>query len=233
MARDLQTELRLYNTLSGRKEPFRPRDPPRVTMFVCGPTVQAPMHLGHARTYVFYDALTRYLRHLGFEVYFLMNLTDIDETITKEARKAGEDPLAYASRMGASHISDLKALRVTSVSRFDPVSGHVDEMIRQVEALLAGGHAYEAGGWGYFDTTKFPRWGRLSHLSKRDLSLRPLELSPKKRSLNDFALWRPEELVEGRWESPWGVGSPGWHIQDTAVTIPTLGPHLDINVCAN
>ena len=225
----MKGRLRLYNTMSGKKEPFRPRAPPRVTMFVCGPTVQAPMHLGHARTYIFYDALARYLRHLGFDVFFLMNVTDIDETISRAAKGAGEDPLGYSARMSASFVSDMKLLDIRSVSRFEPVSRHIDEMIAQVASLIGKGCAYEAGGWVYYDTTKFRRWGRLSHLSKGELALRPLELSPRKRNLNDFALWRPELLVDGLWESPWGLGSPGWHIQDTAVTVPILGPQYDIH----
>ena len=221
--------LALYNTMSGRKEPFRPRNPPHVSMFVCGPTVQAPMHLGHARTYIFYDALVRYLRHLGFDVFFLMNITDIDETITEAARRVGEEPLEYSGRMSASFLSDMKALNIDAVTRFEPVSAHVEEMIGQVESLVARGFAYQAGGWVYYDTAKFRRWGRLSHQSKRELALRPLELSPKKRNLNDFALWRPETLVDGRWKSPWGLGSPGWHIQDTAVTVTILGAQYDIH----
>ena len=225
----MQPRLVLYNTMSGRKEPVRPPAPPRVTMFVCGPTVQAPMHLGHARTYIFYDALARYLRHLGFDVFFLMNITDVDEAITRAARLSREDPLEFASRMSASFISDMGALGIETVTRFEPVSAHIEEMVRQVESLLEKGLAYEAGGWVYYDTTKFRRWGRLAHLSKRELALRPLELSPRKRSLNDFALWRPETLVDGRWRSPWGEGSPGWHIQDTAVTIPILGEQYDLH----
>jgi len=225
----LEAKISLYNTMSAKKEPLRPRDPPRVTMFVCGPTVQAPMHLGHARTYIFYDALSRYLRHNGYHVEYLMNITDVDETITSAALKAHQDPLEYSARVGASFLADIKRLNIGTVSNFESVSNHVEEMIRQVALLIDKGFAYEAGGWVYFDTKRFTRFGRLSHQSKQDLALRPLELSRKKRNLNDFGLWRPEVLVEGRWESPWGLGSPGWHVQDTAVTIPSLGPQYDIH----
>jgi cysteinyl-tRNA synthetase len=225
----LEVKLFLYNTMSAKKELFRPRAPPRVTMFVCGPTVQAPMHLGHARTYIFYDALARYLGHLGYHVEYLMNITDVDETITAAAGKAHQDPLQYSARLGASFLADFKRLNIATISNFESVSNHVDEMIRQVALLIDKGFAYEARGWVYFDTKRFPRFGRLSHQSKQDLALRPLELSPEKRNLNDFALWRPEVLLEGRWKSPWGLGSPGWHVQDTAVTIPSLGPQYDIH----
>lgn len=221
--------LSLFNTMSGRKEIFRPLNPPRVTLFTCGPTVQSRIHLGHARTYMFYDALSRYLAYLGYDIFFLMNITDFDETITRAAGTAHAEPLEYSRTMSSVFLDDLKRLKVDRVSRFEPVSGHVDQMIDQIGALLRKGFAYRAGGWVYFDTSKFPAWGKLSHQSKRDLALRPLELSPLKRNLTDFGLWRPEELVEGRWASPWGLGSPGWHIQDTAVTLPILGPQYDIH----
>jgi cysteinyl-tRNA synthetase len=225
----LKRELALYDTMAGKKIPFRPASPPRVSMFVCGPTVQSEIHVGNARTYIFFDALARYLKHLGFEVTYLMNITDIDEQVSLAAAKAGEDPIGYSGRMIVAMRDDFKRLRLDMVSRFEPVSHHVEEAIRQTESLIDKGYAYVAGDWVYFDTSKFSRWGRLSHQSKQDLSLRPLELSPRKRSLNDFALWRPEVLIESRWRSPWGLGSPGWHIQDTAVTIPILGPQYDIH----
>jgi len=225
----LRNPLVLFDTMSGRKKVFRPHRPPLVTMFVCGPTVQSRMHLGHARTYIFYDALARYLGYLGYDVIFLMNITDIDETITKAARKENADPLDFSRRMSSLFLENLRQLKVVSISRVEPVSKRVDEMVSQIQSLLEKGYAYRAGGWVYFDTSKFGRWGRLSHQSKRDLSLRPLELSPAKRNLTDFGLWRPEILIEGRWRSPFGLGSPGWHIQDTAVTLPIFGPQYDIH----
>jgi cysteinyl-tRNA synthetase len=185
--------------------------------------------LGHARTYVFYDALARYLGHLGYDVTFLMNITDIDETITKAAHRENAEPLDFSRHMSVIFLEDLRRLKVMAVSRFEPVSKHIGEMVAQIQSLMEKGYAYKAGGWVYFDTSRFRRWGRLSHQSKRDLSLRPLELSPAKRNLTDFGLWRPEELVKGRWRSPFGLGSPGWHIQDTAVTLPIFGPQYDIH----
>ena len=225
----MRSSLLLFDTMSGRKEVFRPLRPPVVTMFVCGPTVQSRMHLGHARTYIFYDALARYLDYLGYDVTFVMNITDIDESITKAARKENADPLDFSRRMSSLFLNDLRRLKVTTVSRIEPVSRHIGEMVAQVHSLLEKGYAYQAGGWVYFDTSKFRRWGSLSHQSKRDLSLRPLELSPAKKNLTDFGLWRPEELIRGKWRSPFGLGSPGWHIQDTAVTLPIFGPQYDIH----
>jgi cysteinyl-tRNA synthetase len=225
----LKAKLRLYDTMAGKKIPFRPARPPYVSMFVCGPTVQSEIHVGNARTYVFFDALARYLKHLGFEVRHLMNVTDIDEKVTQAAARAGEDPLRYSERMISRLKDDLGSLKLSTVSRLEPVSHHVQEAIEQAGSLINQGYAYEAGEWVYFDTSKFSRWGRLSHQSRLDLSLRPLELSARKKNLSDFALWRPEVLVEGRWKSPWGVGSPGWHVQDTSVTIPIFGAQYDLH----
>jgi cysteinyl-tRNA synthetase len=198
-------------------------------MFVCGPTVQSLMHLGHARTYIFYDVVARYLSWLGYDVNYLMNITDVDERITTAARESHSGPVALARRFSANFLEDMAALKITSVTRFEPVSRHISEMIRQVSGLLKKRRAYAVDGWVYFDTSTFPSFGRLSHQSKRELSLRPLELSLRKRNLLDFALWRPETLLEGKWRSPWGTGSPGWHIQDTAVTLSLLGARYDIH----
>lgn len=198
-------------------------------MFVCGPTVQGPIHLGHARTYIFYDVVARYLSHLGFKVEFLMNVTDVDERVSAAAAEADADPEAFASRYLTLFLKDLASLGVSSVTRFEPVSDRVGDAINLVKKLVENKHAYVSGGWVYFDTATFPRFGRLSHQSRADLALRPLELSPSKRNLADFSLWRPEVLVKGKWASPWGVGSPGWHIQDTAITLAVFGPQYDIH----
>ncbi|MFI5404358.1 MAG: cysteine--tRNA ligase [Candidatus Gagatemarchaeaceae archaeon] len=225
----MQSRLAVYNTLTQQKEPFVSLRPGKVGMFVCGPTVQDYMHLGHARTYVFYDVVARYLAHLGYEVKFILNITDVDERITSEAKRTGVEPLALARKYSRYFVEDMAKLKADSICSFEPVSEYVEEMIDQVALLMSKGHAYVVGDWVYFDVSTFPDFGRLSHQSPRELSLRPLELSKRKRNLLDFALWRPETLVEGKWDSPWGRGSPGWHIQDTAVTAATLGPQYDLH----
>ncbi len=225
----MPSKLLIFNTLTRRKEPFVSLKSGRAGMFVCGPTVQDYMHLGHARTYVFYDVVARYLSHLGYKVTFVLNITDIDEKITEEASRAGTTPFALARRYTRYFIEDLAKLKADSICRFEPVSKYVDDMIGQVSQLIKKGHAYAVDGWVYFDVSTFPDFGKLSHQSSRGLSLRPLELSPRKRNLLDFALWRPENLVDGKWDSPWGVGSPGWHIQDVAVTSSILGPQYDLH----
>jgi cysteinyl-tRNA synthetase len=219
--------LMVHNTMTMRKERFE--RPERVKMFVCGPTVQNLIHVGHARTYVFYDVVARYLAHIGHRVDFIVNITDIDDRITEEAKASGMDPEDLARKYTDAFLEDMGRLKITSVTSFERVSKYVDVMIGQVSALLEGKHAYVADGVVYFDTSTFPRYGRLSHQSKAELSLRPLELSPNKRNLLDFGLWRPVVLLEGRWDSPWGRGSPGWHIQDTAVSLSNFGTQYDIH----
>jgi cysteinyl-tRNA synthetase len=225
----LPSRLIVFNTLTQKKEPFVSVRHGEVRMFVCGPTVQDYIHLGHARTYIFYDVVARYLAHLGYKVRFVLNITDFDERITEEAKRKGTAPFALARRYSRYFVEDMAKLKADSICSFEPVSEYVDEMIDQVSLLIRKGHAYVVGGWVYFDVSTFPNFGKLSHQSSRELSLRPLELSVRKRNLLDFALWRPETLVEGQWDSPWGVGSPGWHIQDTAVTASLLGPQYDLH----
>lgn len=221
--------LLLYDTMTGKMSPLTTRRSGRVDMFVCGPTVQGLMHMGHARTYVFYDVLARYLRHLGYGVRFIVNITDVDERITQAAEEEGASPMTVARRYEKYFLQDMKRLKIESVSSFERVSDYVQNAIEQIAALIESGHAYAVDGWVYFDTSTFPPFGRLSHQSKRELSLHPLELSLKKRNLLDFSLWRPESLVQGKWKSPWGMGSPGWHIQDTAITLSTLGASYDLH----
>ncbi len=221
--------LALFNTMTQAKEPFKVVPGETVRMFVCGPTVQSFIHVGHARTYVFYDVLARYMTHLGLRVEFLVNITDVDDRITEAAKKEGVKTAEIVEKYEAAFFEDMKGLKVNSVSKFERVSGYIRVMIDQISILVENGFAYLADGVVYFDTSKFPEYGKLSHQSKSELSLRPLELTPNKGSLLDFALWRPVELEEGKWDSPWGRGSPGWHIEDTAVTLTNFGSQYDIH----
>jgi cysteinyl-tRNA synthetase len=221
--------LHVFNTMSLQKEVFTPLVPGRVKMFTCGPTINDLMHLGNARTYVFYDTVARYLAELGYEVKFIMNITDIDESVVNAARlsKSGVEP--YIRKYVRAYMEDLKGLKVTSVNRFERVSKYVEEMVNQVRILLKKGKAYRAKGEVYFDVSTFPHFGELSHRTTDELSLRPTELSEEKRTILDFALWRRPPVDGIVFESPWGRGWPGWHIQDTAVTIPNFGPQYDIH----
>jgi cysteinyl-tRNA synthetase len=219
----------LFNTMSQRKEPLNAVPGETLRMFVCGPTVQSYIHVGHARTYVFYDVLVRYLQHLGIRMNFMINITDVDDRITEAAKKEGVTPGDVVEKYAKAFHEDLEGLDVNSVTSFERVSGYVQVMIDQVSILIENGYAYLADGVVYFDTSKYPYYGKLSHQSKSELSLRPLELTPNKKNLLDFALWRPVILEEGKWDSPWGRGSPGWHIEDTAVTLTNFGQQYDIH----
>jgi cysteinyl-tRNA synthetase len=222
-------DLRLFNTMSMKKELLQVVEGEALRMFVCGPTVQSFIHVGHARTYVFYDVLARYLTHLGLRVNFLVNITDVDDRITEAAKKDGTKPADVVEKYERAFMEDMRGLKIGSVTSFERVSGYIQVMIDQVSLLMENGFAYLADGVVYFDTSRYPSYGRLSHQSKSELSLRPLELTPNKRNLLDFALWRPVILEEGKWDSPWGRGSPGWHIEDTAVTLTNFGPQYDIH----
>lgn len=222
-------DLRVFNTMTLQKEQFQTRVPGKATMFVCGPTVQGYAHIGHARTNTFYDVVARYLSHIGYEVNFLMNITDIDERITETAKQQEVDPMRMAESYTKAFLEDMESLKIYTVTKYERVSNYIREMIGQVATILSEGSAYSVDGTIYFDTTRFHDFGKLSHQTPEQLSLRPLELSPKKKNLNDFALWKAVSLVEGMWDSPWGRGSPGWHIQDTAVTLNNLGSQYDIH----
>ena len=225
----MQYDLKVFNTMTLQKEPFQTRVPGKVAMFVCGPTVQGYAHVGHARTNTFYDVVARYLSHIGYEVNFLMNITDIDDRITNVAKQQGVDPVRMAENYTRAFLEDMEGLKILTVTKYERVSNYIQEMLGQVASILREGSAYAVDGTVYFDTTTFPDFGKLSHQTAEQLSLRPFELAPKKKNLLDFALWRPVSLVEGKWDSPWGRGSPGWHIQDTAVTLTNLGAQYDIH----
>jgi cysteinyl-tRNA synthetase len=225
----MSSKLRIYNTLSRRKETFRSLTPERVRMFVCGPTIQDYIHVGHARTYLFYDLLARYFRYLGYRVEFLLNITDIDELIVHRAKTEGMKIDEFQSKFGGAFLADMETLRIRTVTNVERVSKYLPEMIRQVTQLVKRGNGYIADGSVYFDVNTFPYFGKLSHLTREELSMRPLEISSKKRNQYDFALWRGTTQEEQQWPSPWGRGTPGWHVQDTAVSATTFGSQYDIH----
>jgi cysteinyl-tRNA synthetase len=188
--------IRIYNTLTRTKERFEPIHGRRVSMFVCGLTPQDHPHLGHGKTYVAFDVVARYLRHRGYEVFYLQNVTDID-----------------------------------SVSLYAFATDYLKEIIEQIEGLLAKGYAYVSeDGSVYYDTTKFKGWGKLS--GQKIEELRPgarVALDERKRHPADFVLWKAQKPGEPAWDSPWGKGRPGWHIEDTAITIRHFGPQYDLH----
>ncbi len=221
--------MRLYNTLTRQKEEFVPIHPGRVNMFVCGPTVYDYSHVGHARTYSYYDTLAKYLRHKGHTVFYVMNITDVDDKIIKRAREQGIKPLDLARKYEKEFMKDMKALNINSVNLFPRASEHIPEIIEQVEGLLKKGYAYVTkSGNVYYDVSRFPDYGKLGRKKPEEMNVHRIEPDPEKRNPADFALWKRKE-EEISWDSPWGRGRPGWHIEDTAITVTYFGPQYDIH----
>lgn len=241
----MDTKLVLYNSLTRKKEVFTPINPPAVGMYVCGPTVYGHPHLGHARPAVTYDVLFRYLRHLGYKVRYVRNITDVghlendadegDDKIAKKARLDSLEPMEIVQFYTESYHQAMRDLNALSPSIEPRASGHIIEQIELVNKIMANGYAYEANGSIYFDVEKYHdkyHYGRLSGRKIEDLqsNTRKLDGQDEKRSGLDFALWKkakPEHIM--RWPSPWSNGFPGWHLECTAMSTKYLGEEFDIH----
>ena len=221
--------LKVYNTYSRKVEVFTPITEGLVKMFVCGPTVYDYLHLGHARTYIFYDVVARYLKYLGYKVIFIINITDIDDKIFEKAKKERRRASEITSKYKEACIEDLRRIGVDSVTLFAQASAYLPQMIQQIQTLLEKGYAYKTTNGIYFDTSKFPTFGALSHQSRAELSLRRVDLDPEKKNPADFILWRNVAKDEEGFESPFGWGRPGWHIEDTAISITHFSSSYDIH----
>lgn len=223
--------LRIYNTLTRQKEEFRPLRGKRVTMFVCGITPQDQTHVGHAKTYVAFDIVARYLRHKGYSVFYLQNVTDIEDRIIERMQATGREWQDILAQYYGEFQDAMAALRCDSVNLYAKATDYIPEIIEQIQGLIAKGFAYVAeDGSVYYDTTKYPDWGRLS--GQKVEAHRPgarVAVDERKRNPADFALWKSEKPGEPSWESPWGKGRPGWHIEDTAITIHHFGPQYDLH----
>lgn len=222
-------DIRVYNTLSRSLERFAPLNGKRVFMFVCGPTVYDYSHLGHARTYVFYDTLARFLRRMDYSLFYLQNITDVDDKIVNRAEDEGRHPLEVAREFEHHYHEDMRALNVTSVNLYARASDYLPEIFEQIEVLLKKGHAYVTENGVYFDITTFPDYGKLSGQRPEELRVHRIEPDPTKRNPGDFALWRNRPREEFGWNSPWGYGRPGWHIEDTAISLKHFGKQYDIH----
>ena len=223
------TSLRVYNTLTRQLDKFEPVHPGRVNMFVCGPTVYDVSHIGHAKTYVAYDIIARYLRKKGYSVFFILNITDVDDRIIARAKETGEDPLKLSKRYAEAFDNDMKAIGIDSVNLFPKASDHIPEIIGQIRGLIDKGIAYVIEGDVYYDISKFPDYGKLSRQRPEELKVHRVDLDPRKKNPGDFALWKSQKPGEIAWESPWGKGRPGWHIEDTAITLTYFGPTYDLH----
>jgi len=223
--------IRVFNTLSGQKEEFEPRKGKNVGMFVCGPTVYDYSHIGHARTYIIFDVIAKYLRYKGYKVEFVMNITDIDDRIIDRAKKEDRPWKEIAEFYEKSFMDDIKKLKINSVNKFIPATNHIKEIIKQISTLIEKGYAYQIEDGVYFDISKFEDYGKLAKrtVEQAEDAVSRIDESVKKRNKGDFVLWRLSKKDEPSWPSPWGDGRPGWHIEDTAITEKYLGQQYDIH----
>ena len=228
----MKHNLKIFNTLTGKKDLFKPIKGKKVNLFVCGPTVYDYSHLGHARNYIAFDAFVKYLRQIGYSVFYLQNITDLDDKIIARAREKGVTPKDLAAAFEKEYLSDMKLLGVNSVSKYARATGYIKEIISQVERLEKKGFAYKIEGDGvYFDISKFKNYGKLSGrtaLGAEDAVTR-IDYSKDKKNRGDFCLWKLSSENEPSWKSPWGSGRPGWHIEDTAITEKFFGAQYDVH----
>ncbi len=227
------SKLKIYNTLSGKKDLFKPIKGRQVNLFVCGPTVYDYSHLGHARAYIIFDAFVKYLRHLGFKVFYLQNITNIDDKIIARAREKNVAPKNLAKPFEKEYLNDMKLLGVDSVSKYARATDYIKEIISQVQRLEEKGFAYKIEEDGiYYNIAKFKDYGKLAGRTvlQADDGVSRIDYSKDKKNRGDFCLWKLKQSEqEPSWNSPWGQGRPGWHIEDTAITEKFFGPQYDIH----
>jgi len=223
--------LKVYNTLTQKKESFRPRKGRKVNLFVCGPTVYDYSHIGHARTYIIFDVIVRYLKEKGYDVFYLQNITDIDDKIINRAAERKTTPQKLARNFEKEYLKDMKSLKVDSVDKYARATEHIKEIISQVERLIRKGFAYQIEDGIYYDISKFKEYGKLSKRTalQAEDSVSRIDESKGKRNKGDFCLWKFSKAREPSWPSPWGKGRPGWHIEDTAITERYFGSQYDIH----
>jgi cysteinyl-tRNA synthetase len=222
--------LRVYNTLTKQKDLFEPVRPGKVGMYLCGPTVYKSPHIGHMVGPVIFDAVKRYLQYKGFEVNWIVNITDVDDKLINAANKAGTTMKEMAEKHMAEYFNCLNDFGINSVDRFPKASEHIGEIIELCEKLIASENAYAADGNVWFDVTKDSDYGKLSNrrLEDQEAGNRTLEGAGKKNAA-DFALWKSAKPGEPAWDSPWGKGRPGWHIECSAMSTAYLGNVFDIH----
>lgn len=220
----------MYNTLTRKKEPFEPLAPGKVGMYVCGVTVYDQSHLGHAKSAINFDVIARYLRHKGFEVNHVTNFTDVDDKIINRANELGMEPLKLSQSMIDEYHRDMDALRIKRASVYPKASETMPEIISMVKGLIDKGYAYESNSSVYFSVHKAKEYGKLSgqNLDQMVAGAR-VEVGEDKRDPMDFALWKAAKPGEIAWDSPWGKGRPGWHIECSAMCLKHIGKTVDIH----
>jgi cysteinyl-tRNA synthetase len=222
--------LRVYDTLSGEKKPFTTVQPNKVGIYLCGPTVYKPSHIGHMVGPVIFDTVKRYLVYLGYQVTLVVNITDVDDKLIVQAQKQNTTVADLAERVTADYFQNLKRLDVTGIDHYPRATGHIGEIVGIIQGLIGKGFAYEAEGDVYFEISRDGDYGKLCHRKPEQLlEGARVEVSDRKRNAGDFALWKAAKPGEPRWDSPWGPGRPGWHIECSAMSMQIFGPTLDIH----
>jgi cysteinyl-tRNA synthetase len=222
-------DIRVYNTLSKTKEPFLPLRPPKVGIYLCGPTVYAESHIGHMVGPVIFDTVKRYLRYSGYDVTWVVNITDVDDKLIAKSRERGVPMSQIACEMTADYLANLKELGVNQIDHLPRATDHMSQIIRFIQTLEEKDHAYAVDGDVFFDVAKDPNYGQLSNRSIDDQQGEGGGAAAKKRSPGDFALWKSAKGDEIAWDSPWGPGRPGWHIECSAMSHEILGDTFDIH----
>ena len=226
--------MKIFNTLTGRKEEFIPLEPGKVKMYVCGPTVYNLIHIGNARPMIVFDTVRRYLEYKGYEVNFVSNFTDVDDKIIKKAIEEGVDSGVISERYIRECKEDMAAMNVRLATVHPKATEEIDAMISLIDTLIEKGHAYRAeDGTVYFRTESFRDYGKLSHKNLDELQsgFREIKVTGEegKENPSDFVLWKPKKEGEPYWESPWCEGRPGWHIECSAMSKRYLGEQIDIH----
>jgi cysteinyl-tRNA synthetase len=222
--------MQLHNDLSGVKEPFEPQKPGQVTFYTCGPTVYDFFHIGNARPFIVFDVLRRYFESKGLEVIFIQNFTDIDDKMIQKAEQFGVSVSELAEKFIAAYYEDADALGIKRATFNPRATEEMPSIIEMIERLIKRGHAYAAGGDVYFEVETFPQYGKLSKQNPDDLrSGARVDVDERKRQPLDFALWKAQKPGEPAWDSPWGPGRPGWHIECSAMAHRHLGDTIDIH----
>lgn len=222
--------IMVHNTLNNTKMEFKPLEPGKVKMYVCGPTTYNYIHLGNARPIVVFDTIRRYLMYCGYEVTYIQNFTDVDDKIIKRANEEQDDPIKLAARYIDEFFKDVKALNVLPATKYPKVSEHMQEIIDFVQKIIDAGYGYVIDGDVYFSVRKYKEYGKLSGRNLDDMQAGArVDVDSRKQDPMDFALWKSAKPGEPAWDSPWGKGRPGWHIECSAMSCKYLGEQFDIH----
>jgi cysteinyl-tRNA synthetase len=222
--------MKIFNTLTKSKEPFSPMHKKKVGFYLCGMTVQDRPHLGHMRAYVVGDVIRRYLEYIGYEVQLIQNFTDIDDKIVERARAESTDYRILSDKYTSEYLKHAEALNIKPATFYPRATQHIKEIVELIETLVQKGFAYQTSKGVYYEVKRLPQYGKLS--GKRLEDVIPgarVEVDPEKRDPSDFALWKTAKRGEPYWDSPWGPGRPGWHIECSAMSMHYLGETLDIH----